>query len=629
MVLHAPGTRAHARAVAALGRAVLRRTGDRAYTAVSAAEVLRAQAEAGSNRELDPRGVDYGLFESPSGEYVRQSRLAPRVSTSPAGVDTMRRVLQDGDYAGAAHLFAQLRALGTPLAAPLVEYAYAARWCAASQRADEVVPFLERVPAQAAHSAAAMHQVAQALLLLARDAAALPAAEKALLVAADRGFTQALPRALTELYHGPLGGSPGAEALWRSLVPRLRAAGASEATLATLFARVVRAQVRARHAPLHETLPSTSAAPVSFALDARTRTLLQRDALRAPLMLPHDQARFAHYAETRDLMRMRSVLLGAVSRGYVPPLELLSTLLAMASAHTHIPASGAAPCSTGTYLRPLRRRLQAWPGLWETAMLRAREKAGDWRGALRLWQARFVPSPAVRAATVEALLATPEPGRGAGAGAGAPGTYAAAVARNSAARPAAQRAVRARLVPTSYAVATALRALAQGCGPQAAPLAQAYAALVAHARAGASVRAACFEAFVPMMSRADPQRFVRAAPTTPLPTLWTMLQDMQACGVAPRATTWTLWLQALARARGRRAWRVAATLLRAMDEPASEAARALSLPRATAGTYAGVLHVLQRVRPGARVRQRQAHVRGRMQRRGYERCTAVTPNRHA
>ena len=123
MVLHAPGTRAHARAVAALGRAVLRRTGGRAYTAVSAAEVLRAQAEAGSNRELDPRGVDYGLFESPSGEYVHQSRLAPRISTSPAGVDTMRRVLQDGDYAGAAHLFAQLRALGTPLAEPLVEYA--------------------------------------------------------------------------------------------------------------------------------------------------------------------------------------------------------------------------------------------------------------------------------------------------------------------------------------------------------------------------------------------------------------------------------------------------------------------------------------------------------------------------
>lgn len=602
--MHALGTRA----VTALCSAALRCAGARAYTVMSAAEILRAQAEAGSNKELDPRGVDYSLFESPSSEYTHQSSMAPRVSTSPAGVDTMRRVLQDGDYATAVHLFAQLRALGTPLAAPLVEYADAARWCAASQCPDEVVPFLERVPAEAAHSAAAMHQVSQALLFLARDTTVLPTAEKALLVAADRGFVQALPRALTELYHGPLGGSPGAEALWRSLVPRLRAAGVSDATLAALFARVVRAQVRARHTPLHETLPSTSTAPVSFALDARTRTLLQRKEARAPLLLPHDQARFAHYAEARDLMRMRSVLLGALARGHVPPLELLATLLAMASAHTHIPASGTPPCSTGAYLRPLRRRLQAWPGLWETAMLRAREKVGDWRGALRLWQARFVPSPAVRAASIEALLATPEPGQG-----GAPGTHAAAVAHNSAARPAAQRAVRERLVPTSYAVATALRALVQGCGPQAAPLAPAYAALVAHAR-DASMRAACFEAFVPMMSRADPQRFVRAAPTTPLPTLWTVLQDMQACGVEPRATTWTLCLQALARARGRRAWRVAATLLRAMDEPASEAARAFSLPRATAGTYLGVLHVLQRVRPGARVRRRQSHVRMRMQR---------------
>ncbi|WFD19915.1 hypothetical protein MCAP1_002157 [Malassezia caprae] len=613
MALHALGTRA----VGALPRAA-RRAGSRAYTAVSAAEVLRAQAEAGSNKELDPRGVDYGLFESPSSEYTHQSAMAPRVSTSPAGVDTMRRVLQAGDYAAAVHLFGQLRALGTPLGTPLVEYAYAARWCAASQRPDEVAPFLERVPPEATHSAAAMHQVAQALLFLARDAAAAPAAETALLVAADRGFVQALARALTELYHGPLGGSPRAEALWRALVPRLRAAGTSDATLAALFARVVRAQARARHTPLHETLPSTSAAPVSFALDARTRTLLQRskaraplllphDQARAPLLLPHDQARFAHYAEARDLLRMRSVLLGALARGHVPPVELLATLLVMASAHTHIPASGTPPCSTGAYLRPLRRRLQAWPGLWETALLRAREKAGDWRGALRLWQTRFVPSPAVRAASVEALLAAPAPAQG------APGTHAAAVAANSAVRPAAQRAVRARLVPTSYAVATALRALVQACGPRAALLAPAYAALVAHAR-GAPVRAACFEAFVPMMSRADPRRFVRAAPTTPLPTLWTLLQDMQACGVTPRATTWTLCLQALARARGRRAWRVAATLLRAMDEPGSEAARAFALPRATAATYVGVLHVLRRVRPGARVRRREAHMRWRMQR---------------
>ncbi|WFD23553.1 hypothetical protein MEQU1_002246 [Malassezia equina] len=498
MAMHALGTRAHARAVTTISRSAFRR----AYTAIAAADVLRAQAEAGSNRDLDPRGIDYGLFESPTSEYRRQSRMAPPVPSRPADVETMRRVLKDGDYASAVRLFAQLRALGTPLAAPLIEYAHAARWCAASQHADHVAPFLKRVPMEAAQDAAAMHQVAQALLLLARDANAVSLAEQALLVAADRGFVQALPRALSELYHGPLGGAPRAETLWRSLVPRLRAAGVSEVALSALFARIVRAQLRARHAPLHETLPSTSAAPVRFALDARTRALWQRsNEARPPLLSSEDQARFARYAEAHDLMRMRSVLMGALARGFVPPLELLASLLVMATAHTHIPNSGTPLCSTGAYLRPLRRRLQPYPGLWETAMLRAREKAGDWRGALRLWQARFVPSPAVRVASIQALLDTPEPARN-------DATYASTVARNSAARPAAQRAVRTRLVPTSYAVATALRALVQACGPQAEPLAQAYAALVAHARATSSVRAACFEAFIPMMSRANPVGFL-------------------------------------------------------------------------------------------------------------------------
>ncbi|WFD27570.1 hypothetical protein MNAN1_002569 [Malassezia nana] len=562
----------------------------RAYTTVSAADALRAQAEVGSNKDLDPRGVDYALFETPTPEYVRQSRMAPPVSTRPAAVETMRRVLKEGQYAAAMHLFAQLRELRTPLAEPLVEYAHAARWCVATQRADNVVPLLERVPIEAAHSATAVHQVAQALLLLARDATMTGTAEQAILVAAERGFVQALPRALTELYHGPLGGTPRGEALWRELVPRLRAAGVSEAGLAALFSRIVRAQVRARHTPLHETLPSTSAAPVAFALDAQTRALVQRrvsDEARWPLLPPEDQARFARHAEAHDLLRMRSVLLGAAARGFVPPLEQLATLLVAAAEHTHIPHSEPR-CSTGAFLRPLRRRLQAYPGLWETALLRAREKAGDWRGALRLWQMRFVPSPLVCDALIEARLGAPD------AALGAPRTYAATVARQSARRPATQRAVRARLVPTAYALATALRALVQACGRDAALLAQAYGALVAHARAGVPVRAACFEAFVPALSRLDPQRFVHTMPSDRSPTLWTIWQDMRACGVEPRATTCTLFLQALARARGRRAWRAAATLLRAMES-------GNTLPAATPHTYRGVLHVLQRLRPGARL----------------------------
>jgi len=44
--------------------------------------------------------------------------------------------------------------------------------------------------------------------------------------------------------------------------------------------------------------------------------------------------------------------------------------------------------STGSFLRPLRKRCLSFPGLWETATLRAREKEGDWHSALRLWQHR-------------------------------------------------------------------------------------------------------------------------------------------------------------------------------------------------------------------------------------------------
>ena len=80
---------------------LLRRGGvpRRAYATLTPADMLRIQATRGANLELDPRGVDYDLFETPSLEYTHQQREAPAVSDIPAPILTMQRVLRAGDFA--------------------------------------------------------------------------------------------------------------------------------------------------------------------------------------------------------------------------------------------------------------------------------------------------------------------------------------------------------------------------------------------------------------------------------------------------------------------------------------------------------------------------------------------------
>ena len=72
---------------------LLRRGGvpRRAYATLTPADMLRIQATRGANLELDPRGVDYDLFETPSLEYTHQQREAPAVSDIPAPILTMQR----------------------------------------------------------------------------------------------------------------------------------------------------------------------------------------------------------------------------------------------------------------------------------------------------------------------------------------------------------------------------------------------------------------------------------------------------------------------------------------------------------------------------------------------------------
>lgn len=600
----------------------------RPYSALTAADFLRAQAARGANMEADPRGIDYDLFESPSPEYEREKRLAPAVSDTPAPVATMQRVIRQGDFLAASRLFEQLCELGTLLEMPLDEYAHAARWCAASGQVQQAVKFLHRVPSASTHSLDTSHQVAQTLLWLAQ-AHDHDVIEQAVLTAAKHGFARVLPHTLSAIYQGPFGGSPHrAQSLWCAVVDELRARNTDVEFLTHLYGRVVRAQVRGRHhISIHDTLlgrresgesvaermqNTKLVASAVFPLDIRTEALLRGENVRprrGARMSLRDRDRFSHHARAGDLARMRSVLLGVAGQGTMPSVEHVATLLCMAARHEHVdmPASDTKPAyrvSTGMYLRPLRRRLVSrFPGLWETATLRAREKEGDWLGALRLWQRRFEPIAGVRQAAVDELLAQ----HGASSDSLQRRTYAAAVARNSERRPGHERQARPRIMPTPYAVATVFRALVRGYGPQAKPLALMYASFVDRVMPGGpEASVACFEAFIAMSSRVDPKRFVSSRAerrhVSQLPTMWTMLRDMQKAGLLPRSTTWTLFLQALARDRSRTKWHLVLRLLRAMNAQ-HDAPQAL--PRATPATYKGLLHVLMRVRSTGRIRWRR------------------------
>ena len=120
-----------------------------------------------------------------------------------------------------------------------------------------------------------------------------------------------------------------------------------------------------------------------------------------------------------------------------------------------------------------------------------------------------------------------------------------------------------------------------------------------------------------MSSRVDAKRFVspRVSRRTAqqLPTMWTMLRDMQAACVVPRSSTWTLFLQALLRDRSRSKWRIVLHVLNEMHRGDHE--RRALLPRATPATYAGLLHVLTRGRQTSRTQRRRCTIRALMRRR--------------
>ena len=100
--LRAPaGAAARARAALALGAG----THARARSTLAASlhdderEALRSSA-ARANAELDPRGVDYDLFEPPTSEYLREAQHATIPSVLSAPVALLHRLLHAARSSG-------------------------------------------------------------------------------------------------------------------------------------------------------------------------------------------------------------------------------------------------------------------------------------------------------------------------------------------------------------------------------------------------------------------------------------------------------------------------------------------------------------------------------------------------
>ncbi|WFD02666.1 hypothetical protein MOBT1_001348 [Malassezia obtusa] len=500
----------------------------------------------GSNMQLDPRGVDYALFEAPSAEYrvpaadagpADAPARAPDAALAPPTA-LLQRLLHAQQFDDALRALDQLEALDTPLGAPLVEYAHAARHCAARGHAADALRWLALAPHAAAARAGRWH-VDQAVHWL--TAAGDDALQRACVLAAAKGYASALTTGATHLFRTAAWHTDGARALW----DRLTAPYAPAATAAALA-------------------PAPHAAPLSperRAVDRRVKDALAAD----------------------DLAHARAVLLRAPEP---PSVEILAAFLAHAGRHTAVAVprdpQRRGALATGRFLRPVRTAMQRHErALFDTALLRAREKEHDWHGALRVFQRRFQPVDGLEANTPSARAAS----------------HAAASLANSARRRAEARARRVRHLASPYAVACVLRALAALCAQDAALLQRLYVHCVRHL-APRHLSARVFEALIPAWSAAAPHAFVQPRDGA----MWVMLRDMHAAHVEPRATTWTLLLQALVRDGSHASWSLVCALLERMGGSAARGADSLAgvaLPPATPGMYAGVLQALH-IAPGVR-----------------------------
>lgn len=654
----------------------------------------------GSNMQLDPRGVDYSLFEAPDTEYdtmgdehTQHAARATAAAAEAGDVDAvlpppaalLRRMLLARQYADATRALEQLQALHTPLGPPLSEYVLAARWCAASGRAEDALRWLTLCPpllrsseqpgargewdgrparGQRRHRAAVAHQLEQTYHWLCRadSSAEQVAVRQACFLAAERGYESALRIGLVHVYGGRWARSaPTPWDYWISVVDRLgqtaetatgagneagaaRSGGPTPARLARLYNTLLRALVRAGH--WHDALDwaarstAPDATPPAYPLDPRTFRVLLAERRRTAVAeqdeaaLPSLDAALRSHAATAlracptldarvrtllasgDLVAARDALRHAALPRWrpgapvrvpqapaLPSVETLARFLCAVYAERQVGGT-----ASGRFLRPLRQAINALSarlrraghaapiGLWETALLRSRELAGDPAGVLRVFEHRFQP---VAGLDTAALAVRAERSRDEG-----DDTLAHAVAAHSAARRPPQRALRARLAPSSEAVAVVLRTLLGAARGDRAAAQRLYRQVVAAGAERAGPRLAvvasdeCFAPFIAALSSAAPHTFC-VAEAGPSLTLWDVLYDMHTLGVTPRPRTWTLVLQALARDGRLASWQTLVAMLERMHAQTSLDAlgpqRVLALfapPAATAHMYTGVLQVL-------------------------------------
>lgn len=544
-----------------------------------------------SNTALDPRGVDYSVFEAPDAEYERAGAHLHETPqrTLPPSTALLRGLLTQRQYADAANALAQLQRLDTPLGPPLPEYALAAHWAAANRRVDDALRWITLLPDAAhlyqdTHDGACKHDVEIQRYLddkvtqTVRWLCAARAGDEVLRAAhalGARGYTRGATTAVLFMCRTrPSDAWDAWRAAERSCATRERRA--------RVYSRAFAALVRHGHWATARQWARLSAeeAPGAYPLsEAALRAYLERSRAcgarpaRGARSIPATEidAKLAPLIARGDIVRARQVLIDGIMPnwrggqriprrgGELPHVEHLAQFLELASR---------TPQTSGRFLKPVREALRAHRMsafrtqgrsaaalLYASALLRSRELAGDHAGVFRVWSRRFEDSP---------------------------GVFAEGAARPTELAPM-QRA-------NAYVAAVAVRTSVATTRTQA-EVVELYRRFVgAIDRGDPAASPGCFEPFLRAFSMHEPRAFAH--------TLWTVFADMERVGAIARTTTWRVVLQGLARDGSPASWDLVCVVLRAiatgqrLADADTRIPSAFPTPLPTPVLYTGVLQVL-------------------------------------
>ncbi|WFD36177.1 hypothetical protein MCUN1_003054 [Malassezia cuniculi] len=585
----------------------------RHYTCVSVALAGPSRAAwTESNKQLDPRGVDYSIFEDPTGEYehAESKLLRPPPRKMPPSTAMLQGLISERKYADASNALAQLQRLHTPLEPALAEYVLAAHWAAANKRVQDAIAWLELLPharqlcESMAHGSdrdrdvsAADHdaqgeseqyrrldeKVTQTVRWLAK-ACADDAVIRAGAILGQKGYASG---ASVAVLYACRACPDRAWDAWRAA----EAAIATDERRTRTFNQAFSTLARHGHLSAARQWARFSAENVPGAYPLLTRSLrvfLERNAgiPKGPVEASNIPTRKAERSAldnalaacltTDDVIGARQVLANGIMPdwrggqpitrrvGTLPNVELLAKFLALASRSKE---------TSGHFLKPVREALRAHRVsafrsqgrseaalLYASALMRSRELVGDSAGVLRVWKRRFQDSPGI--------VDDGDEGQRTG------GTELAAPQR-----------------PNAYVASIAMRAVVNLCR-DAAHVAQTYRRFVGTIVKGdPAASPGCFEPFIRAMSIADPRGYASGP-------LWSMLEDMDRVAAIPRDTTWRIIVQALARDGQQSSWHVLCSLLQAMsgNRPLSTADKRIPAAFPTVPlspeTLVGVLQVL-------------------------------------